>query len=267
MTINNSKSTVFAPRRAWLSRSLTRHLGGLALGWGLVCSGLALAEDPPAGPLSVRPVIQDAEWAVQWWMPRHEEKLREKANLKNCQLVWIGDSITHGWEGEGKELWKARYAQYDALNLGFSGDRTEHVLWRLQHGAVDGLSPKLVVMMIGTNNAGHRKEASAETAQGIRAIIADLRKRLPESKILLLGVFPRGENRDDELRKLCVKTNELIADAADGDRVVYLDISPKFLDDAGNLSAEIMPDKLHPNLKGYEIWAQAIDKQLTSMLK
>lgn len=231
----------------------------------------ACAQDPgkdvQVKSLSVRPEVQTAEWAVQWWMPRHEEKLKEKANLKNCQLVWIGDSITHGWEGEGKELWDARYAKFDALNLGFSGDRTEQVLWRLQHGAVEGLHPKLVVLMIGTNNAGHRQEPSEETASGVEAIVRELRERLPDSKILLLGIFPRGESPNDPMRQLNDKTNRLISKLADGEKIVYLDISRKFLDEDGKLPAEIMPDLLHPNKRGYGIWADAIDETLQSLLK
>ena len=218
-------------------------------------------------PLSVRPEVQTAEWAVQWWMPRHEQKLKEKGALKNCQLVWIGDSITHGWEGEGKEIWSEKYAKYDSLNLGFSGDRTEQVLWRLDHGAVEGLNPKLVVLMIGTNNAGHRQEPSEETAQGITAIVQDLKKRLPNSKLLVLGVFPRGETPSDSLRKLNEKTNQLIAPLADNKQVFFLDISKSFLDSNGNLPADIMPDRLHPNRKGYELWAQAIDGKLGELLK
>lgn len=225
------------------------------------------AKDTKEKPLSVRPEVQTAEWAVQWWMPRHEEKLKEKANLKNCQLVWIGDSITHGWEGEGKDLWNARYAKFDALNLGFSGDRTEQVLWRLQHGAVEGLNPKLVVVMIGTNNAGHRQERSEETAAGVEAIVRELRERLPDSKILLLGIFPRGELPKDPMRQLNDKTNTLISKLADGKKIVYLDISPKFLDKDGKLPVEIMPDLLHPNKQGYGIWADSIDETLQSLLK
>ena len=259
-SLNNTKSTLFPLRTPGLAMCLLTAMGAFA--WAQ-----DPAKDTNEKPLSVLPEVQTAEWAVQWWMPRHEEKLKEKANLKNCQLVWIGDSITHGWEGEGKDLWNARYAKFDALNLGFSGDRTEQVLWRLQHGAVEGLNPKLVVMMIGTNNAGHRQERSEETAAGVEAIVRELRKRLPDSKILLLGIFPRGELPKDPMRQLNDKTNTLISKLADGKKIVYLDISPKFLDKDGKLSVEIMPDLLHPNKQGYGIWADSIDDTLQSLLK
>jgi len=252
MQINNSK---------WFRRPT------LAMGVALaMCSLPSQAEDPQR-PLSVRPEVQTAEWAVSWWMPRHEQKLKEKSDLKDCQLVWIGDSITHGWEGEGKEIWNAKFAKFQPLNLGYSGDRTEQVLWRLEHGEVDGLSPRLAILMIGTNNAGHRKESSEETAEGIRAIVADLKKRLPKTKLLLLAIFPRGDGPDDELRRLNDKTNALISQLADDQSVYYLDIGSKFLDEAGKLPETLMPDKLHPNRRGYEIWAEAIEGKLADLMK
>lgn len=274
-SLNNTKSPLFLFRATGSRVSLAPTRQAHSMGWAM-CALMAIAaparaqdaaKDAENKPQSVRPEVQNAEWAVQWWMPRHEEKLKEKANLKNCQLVWIGDSITHGWEGEGKELWNARFAKFDALNLGFSGDRTEHVLWRLQHGAVEGLNPKLVVVMIGTNNAGHRQERSEETAAGVEAIVRELRERLPDSKILLLGIFPRGALPKDPMRQLNDKTNTMISKLADGDKIVFLDISPKFLDKDGKLPAEIMPDLLHPNKQGYGIWADAIDETLQSLLK
>jgi beta-glucosidase len=258
MPINNSKSNGF-----WRSR-----LAYALVGSAMMCysPGLSTLAEDPEKPLSVRPEPQNAEWAVSWWMPRHEQKLKEKAELANCQLVWIGDSITHGWEGEGKSLWESHFAKYQPLNLGFSGDRTEHVLWRLQHGAVDGIQPKLVIMMIGTNNAGHRQESPADTAAGIEAILGELKQRLPDSRVLLLAIFPRGDGPNDELRKLCDETNRRIAPLADGKRVLFLDINSKFLGPNGELLADVMPDKLHPNQKGYEIWANAIQDKVDKLL-
>ncbi|MBU6236504.1 MAG: acetylglucosamine-6-sulfatase [Planctomycetes bacterium] len=257
MLMNNSKSNY--PKL---------HYPRAALAWAILMSWSlpwARGEDP-AKPLSVRPQPHDAEWAISWWMPRHEQKLKEKKDLKDCQVVWIGDSITHGWEGEGKGIWDARFAKYQPLNLGFSGDRTEHVLWRLQNGAVEGLHPKLVILMIGTNNAGHRKEASADTALGIETIVKDLKTRLPDSRILLLAIFPRGEGPSDELRQLCNGTNERIAKLADDKQVFFLDVNARFLDKDGNLPADVMPDKLHPNRKGYEIWADAVEQRVQELV-
>lgn len=221
-------------------------------------------EEQPAFA-AVTPEEQTAEWAKPWWMPRHEEKLAEKSKAERVDLVWIGDSITHGWEGEGKEIWKQRYASRHALNLGFSGDRTENVLWRLQHGAIDGISPKLVVVMIGTNNTGHRQDPADQTAAGVAAILGELEQRVPDAKVLLLAIFPRGETAEDPLRKLNTEINAELAKLADGERVHFLDINERFLED-GNLPKSIMPDLLHPNAEGYRIWGEAIEPKLAKLM-
>lgn len=212
------------------------------------------------------PEVQTAKWAVPWWMPRHEQKLAERKKMGEVDLLWIGDSITHGFENGGKQVWEKYYAPRHSLNLGFSGDRTEQVLWRLQHGEVDGISPKLAVMMIGTNNTGHRQDPAEETAAGIRAILDELHARLPKTKVLLLAVFPRGEKPDDKLRKLNDEINKLIAKFGDGKQVCYLDIGDKFLEADGTLPKSIMPDRLHPNGKGYEIWAEAIEPSIKELM-
>lgn len=242
---------------------------GLLLGLGsLVSPNRLSAQDEPAGDgvLATTPAIQDAEWAKPWWMPRHEEKLAEKEKAESIDLVWIGDSITHGWEGAGKAMWDTHFAPRHALNLGFSGDRTENVLWRLQNGAVDGIAPKAVVIMIGTNNTGHRQDPADQTAAGVEAIVKELRTRLPEAKILVLAIFPRGETKEDGMRMLNEEINAKIAELADGEHVHFLDINAEFLDDNGNLPKDIMPDLLHPNEKGYEIWANAVEESIAKLM-
>ncbi|MEC8861772.1 MAG: GDSL-type esterase/lipase family protein, partial [Planctomycetota bacterium] len=153
-----------------------------------------------------------------------------------------------------------------ALNLGFSGDRTENVLWRLQHGAVEEISPKLAVIMIGTNNTGHRQDPPKETSAGIQAIVGELMKQLPDTKILLLAIFPRGEKPDDRLRKNNDGINEIIAGYADYEKVFFLDINDKFLTQDGTLPKSIMPDLLHPNDKGYAIWAETIEPTIAKLM-
>jgi len=217
-------------------------------------------------PLSVVPQPQTADWAQQWWGKRHEEKLKEKASRGKIDLLMIGDSITHGWEDPGKSTWEKYYAKRNALNLGYSGDRTEQVLWRLENGEVDQITPRLAVIMIGTNNAGHRQEKPEDTAAGIKAIVQDLRKRLPDMKILLLAIFPRGEKPADPLRQLNVATNQIIQSLADDQHVFFLDINDQFLTDDGTLPADIMPDYLHPNPKGYELWAAAMEPQIRKLM-
>jgi lysophospholipase L1-like esterase len=213
------------------------------------------------------PEVQTAKWAVKWWMPRHKQKLANLKKLDKVDLLMVGDSITHSWEsGKAKPTWDKYYAKRHPFNIGFSGDRTEQVIWRLQNGAVEGISPKLAIVMIGTNNAGHRKEASKETAAGVGAILKEMRKRLPKTKILLLAIFPRGKDNNDALRKLNQGTNKIIAKFADDKNIFFLDLNSKFLGKDGKLPKDIMPDLLHPNGKGYGIWAQAMEPTVKKLM-
>jgi len=219
---------------------------------------------------SVTPSMLNESWAIDWWLPRHEEKLAEARKLVAAghapELVFIGDSITQGWEKEGSEVWQRHYAGYHALDLGFGGDRTENVLWRLQHGELDGLAPKAVVLMIGTNNTGHRAEDPATTAAGIKRLIDEIRRRLPDTKVLLLAVFPRGEKPDDPQRGINERVNRIIAGEADGRSVYFLNINAALTEPDGTLSKEVMPDLLHPNAKGYEIWQREMQPLLQELL-
>jgi N-acetylglucosamine-6-sulfatase len=205
-----------------------------------------------------------ARMNLGWWKKRHEAKVAE-ARKGGHDLVFIGDSITHSWENSGKKVWNEFYGKRHALNLGFSGDRTEHVLWRLMNHELENVSPKAYVVMIGTNNTGHRQEAPEETAAGIRLIVDLLRDRTPDAKILLLGVFPRGAKPTDKLRKINDSINEIIKTYDDGKHVKYLDINEMFLTDDGTLPKEIMPDLLHPKEQGYRLWAQSIEPELKRM--
>jgi len=181
-------------------------------------------------------------------------------------LIFIGDSITHFWERTGKDVWNKFYGKRNAVNLGISGDQTQHVLWRLDHGNIDGISPKLAVVMIGTNNAGNAHDTAEETAEGVKAIVDRLRAKLPQTKILLLAIFPRGPNSQDPIRQVNAKTNEIISKLADGKMVFYLDIGPKLLQADGTLGKDVMPDLLHPGPKGYEIWAEAIEPTVAKLM-
>jgi beta-glucosidase len=220
---------------------------------------------------SVTPAMLNESWSVDWWLPRHEKKLQEKRRLLAAgtapEIVFIGDSITEGWEKDGREVWQQHYARHHALALGFGGDRTENVLWRLQHGEIDGLSPKAVVLMVGTNNTGHRAEDPKTTAAGIKRLLDEIRRRLPKAKVLLLAVFPRGEKPGDHLRQINERVNKLIARFADGRSVHFLDINAALLNADGTLSKDVMPDLLHPNARGYAIWQQAMEPTLQKLLK
>ena len=212
------------------------------------------------------------------WVKRHES-FNEISKKGEAQLVFLGDSITQGWEGNGKEVWAKTWAPYKAANFGIGGDRTEHVIWRLQNGNFDGIKPKLVVLMIGTNNTGHQGRPAAEhggvayassaeqTAEGVKMILDILGKKLPETKVLLLGIFPRGATKEDAMRKQNVATNNLISGFADSKRVFYMDIGNTFLKPDGTLPKEIMPDLLHLSPQGYQMWTDAIEGQVKALMK
>jgi lysophospholipase L1-like esterase len=193
-----------------------------------------------------------------------------------CDIVFLGDSITDAWRhprGEnetgkqgGKEVFDKYYGAMHPLNLGIGGDRTQHVIWRLDNGEVDGISPKVVVLMIGTNNLGTNTNEQIITAD--TKIVQILHEKLPHTKVLLLGVFPRSVKADGQYRGNIKAINEGLSKLDDGGKTVkYLDIGEKFLDANGTLSPDIMPDALHPNARGYEIWAKAIQPALDELMK
>jgi beta-glucosidase len=233
----------------------------------LLREGTPNAACPDYRTQSVTPAVSNEWWSADWWMPRHEQKLDEKNRLVAAgtppQLVFIGDSITNYWETTGREVWQRHYAPYHALNLGFAGDRTENVLWRLQHGEIDGIAPKVAVLMIGTNNTGFRAEDPRTTAAGIRRIVDEIHRRMPGTRVLLLAIFPRGEKPDDDLRGINARVNRIVAGWKD---VRFLDIGAAFLNPDGTLSKDVMPDLLHPSEKGYEIWQRAMDPVLQQLL-
>ncbi|QDS89878.1 GDSL-like Lipase/Acylhydrolase [Rosistilla ulvae] len=197
------------------------------------------------------------------WMKRHES-MNARVAKGNVDLVFIGDSITQGWEGRGKKVWADFYGDRNAVNLGIGGDRTQHVMWRLDNGNLEGISPKLAVVMIGTNNSGRNKPE--EIAEGVTAIIHQLREKAPEMKILLLATFPRGATPADPKRQANETSNAIVAKLADNENIFYLDIGDKFLADDGSLSKEIMPDLLHLSEQGYTIWAESIEPSVTKLM-
>ena len=225
--------------------------------------------------LSLMPILASADHikAVErtpqtqsWWSARHERAL-SRVRRGHVDLLFIGDSITQGWEEEGRRVWDTFYGRRQAVNLGFNSDQTDNVLWRLQHGEIDGITPKLAIVMIGTNNATRREDPPEETAAGIQAILATLRARLPQTKILLLAVFPRGQSANDQLRRVNQAVNERLRPFADQRHVFFLDLGPRFLDKAGRLSEDVMPDALHPNERGYRLWAEGMEDLVKSLLE
>lgn len=194
------------------------------------------------------------------------EKFVSIAKEGKAQLVFLGDSITAGWGGSGKEVWPKAFGQYTPANFGIGGDRTQHVLWRIQNGELEGIKPKALVLMIGTNNVS--SDPAEGIAKGVTAIVETIRAKQPQAKILLLAVFPRGEKASpnpgrDKLKQV----NEIIAKLDDGKNIFFLDIGGKFLQPDGSLTKEIMPDFLHLSPAGYQIWADAIGPKLAELMK
>ena len=198
-----------------------------------------------------------------WWGERFAAA-RERVLRGDHRVLFLGDSITQGWETAGSEAWEADWAALGALNLGFSGDRTQHLLWRLRNGHLSNASARVAVVMIGTNNA--RDDSPQQIADGVTAVVGELREELPDLRVLLLGVFPRGAGPDDPLRLVNAAVNERIARLADGEHVHFLDLAPRFLEADGTLSKEVMPDLLHHSPRGYSIWSEAIRGPVRDLL-
>jgi beta-glucosidase len=236
----------------------------------LTTQGQANTSCPDYRTQSVTPAPQVDTWTQYWWPQRHEAKLEEIRRLKAAgtppELVFIGDSITNGWETAGKPVWEANFAPYHALNLGYGGDYTENVLWRLQHGELDGFNAKVVTLMVGTNNTGNRQEDPATTAAGIRRVLDEILQRQPQAKVLLLAIFPRDKQPDSRLRQLNEAINKIIATYADGKRVFFLNINAALTNPDDTLSESIFPDMLHPNEAGYTRWAKAITPTLERLM-
>jgi beta-glucosidase len=208
--------------------------------------------------------VTPVQRADKWWGPR-QDAVNERLKQGNVDLLFIGDSITHGWENVSKEIWNTYYAPRNAVNMGFSGDRTQHVLWRLDHSNFEGLSPKLAIIMIGTNNSNRNDNTAEEIADGIITICHRLRTKLPRTKILLLAIFPRNPEPSAQ-REKNAKTSLLASKIADGRMIHYLDINARFLTRDGLLTKDIMPDYLHLNKAGYKIWAEAIEPTVAKLM-
>jgi lysophospholipase L1-like esterase len=202
------------------------------------------------------------------WYARHAAVLAIKDRL-DPEIVMIGDSITHFWAGEpqahiqrGPQAWKSLFGQRRALNLGFGWDRTQNVLWRLDHGEFDGLHPRSVVLNIGTNNFSGTSHARANTpaqiAEAIRAILIRIRSKSPQSRIVVMGVFPRGAKADDPFRAKIAGLNRLLPELGKAPGVTFLDVGARFLQPDGKLPRSLMSDFCHPTEQGYAIWAAAL---------
>lgn len=188
---------------------------------------------------------------------------RVKESQGQAEVIFVGDSITQGWEGE--EVWSKYYAPRHALNLGIYSDHTQHVLWRLDHGNLDGLKPKVAVVLIGVNNFLDQNNTPRQVLEGVTAVVNKLRKKLPETKILVLGIFPLCEDFC-ATRAKALQVNQALHKLDDGKSIRFLDFGYRFIEPNGRISKDVMSDFLHPTAAGYRIWAQAMELDLAAML-
>ena len=232
----------------------------------LVCAPSCLGQDKATSAVS-----PEARSDQDWWMKMHQSFL-DRAKKKDVDLLFVGDSITQGW-GDNS-VWNRYYSPRNAANFGISGDRTQHVLWRLEHGEIEGINPRVVVLMIGTNNIG--SNSPEEIAEGVKLVVSRLREKLPMTKVLVLGVFPRGQDGSREfvqahdsskLSETPAKINALVAKLDDGKMVKYVDISKSFMNEDGTIPKTLMPDFLHLSEAGYKHWAEAIEPTLWNLMQ
>ena len=212
-------------------------------------------------------VIPETRGDDQGWKDR-ENLLKERVTPgdDHVRLAFIGDSITHAWETNGKSVWDDFFSPRHAINLGIGGDRTEHVIWRLQNGGgFHKVHPEVAVVMIGTNNTGHFMQDPAEVAAGVERILKIIARQSPETTVVLHGIFPRGGTPLDKMRLNNQAINQRIRRFADGKKVHWLDIGGTFLEGDDSLTAEIMPDALHLSELGYQRWAEALEPKLKEL--
>ena len=208
-------------------------------------------EDPPAWPHMARTLALEAK-------------------RTDPRIVFLGDSITQGWGSEGRAEWDARFAPLGAANLGIGGDRTQNILWRIGDGALDGLRPELVVLKIGVNNLwAEVQECGADrVADGVAACVSAVRARCPDARVLVLGILPTQYAPDHPLRGIVHAVNTrsaALVSAMDG-RVSFADIGAAFLEPDGRISTDIMPDGCHLSMRGYTIFADALEPMIQGTL-
>ena len=190
---------------------------------------------------------------------------RVKESADQADVIFVGDSITEGWEGNGKAAWAKYYARRHALNLGIGSDHTQHVLWRLDHGNLDGLKPKVAVVLIGVNNIPVEQNTPRQILEGVTAVVHKLREKLPETKVLLLGIFPFREDFCTQ-RATTLQVNQALHKLDDGKWIRFLDFGYLFIQPNGKISKDMMRDFVHISPAGYRLWAEAIEPDLAAML-
>lgn len=199
-----------------------------------------------------------------FWTARNEV-INERARRGDVNLIFIGDSITQRWEENGKEIWDKYYADRRAMNAGIDGDGTQTVLWRIVHGNLEGIHPKVVVLLIGSNNTADPGQSPEDIAEGIREIVKTVRHQLPEARILLLSILPRWYTPTPVVER-GIAVNRLISRFADKQKIFYLDISRKLVNAERNDSLYVQPEYVHLTRQGYQVWAETMEPTLRRLL-
>jgi len=227
------------------------------------------AGDPPNAPFEAGKPWEPAwgywEKAPTAWVPTFKKNVA-RTKQGGIDVVFYGDSITQGWTGKGKAVFEKEYAPLKAVDYGIGGDSTRQLIWRMAHGELEGLSPKLAVLMIGTNNLyGNANGGSdAEIAKGVEAVVKTLQEKAPGAKILLLGILPR---QNEYFCGRIKNVNEIISKLDDGSKVRFLDMAPAFQEGFGKVKKELyVEDQVHLSEKGYELWAETMRPLFNEML-
>jgi lysophospholipase L1-like esterase len=230
---------------------------------GLFLSSSVIAQNMVSGTIPSKRTIEFSWMSVAAWDKMHAEDTIV-AQYDTVDLLFVGDSITAGWDWN---IWQQNFVPLKAANFGIGGDHTANLLWRLQHGAIGNIQPKLIVLLIGVNNFGHLNETPEQVAEGVAKVVNQLQLAWPNSKILLNAVFPFEQPADSPKRKLVKQLNKLIAKLGDNKNVFFKDYSLLMLQKDGSISPEIMADFLHPTAKGYQVWAEAMTPDILKLMK
>jgi lysophospholipase L1-like esterase len=254
-------------------KSITTIFALVAAVLSLQFSAVAQTNAPGTNVVAVEPAVHKniAIIAGKHRTPRTDAVMQfAKDHPGDYDIEFIGDSIMQGWEGAGSNVWREFYGRRKCINMGVSGDGTQNVLWRFNQGELDGIRAKVAVVMIGTNNSGKNKNGTetcteADILEGVTAVVQQIRTRQPDAKIILLGIFPRGQTFSTQRGKI-LQVNQALARLDDGQNIFYIDFGLQLIENDGSISKSMMKDYLHPGEAGYKIWATATEPKLKELL-
>jgi len=243
-------------------KNLLQLCSGISL--ALLCQfSSALSPTPTSGTTPTKRTVEYSWMSVAAWDKMHAEDALV-AQYDQVDVLFVGDSITAGWDWP---IWEKNFKPLKAANFGIGGDNTGNVLWRLQHGAIGNIQPKLIVLLIGVNNIGGMQESPEQAAAGVTKVVQQLQLAWPNSKILLNAVFPFDQVPSSDNRSKVNKLNKIIASLGDNKTTFFKDYGPLLLQKDGSISPDIMNDFLHPTAKGYQVWADAMTPDIQALIK